>query len=778
MDSLIKLPLIALRGLVMFPGTVLSFDVGRSKSVEAMERALASGTDVFLVTQREPDKESPEAVDLFTVGTISEIKRIVHVKGETMLVVAQGKKKARIVEFTVIDNFFEATVEGSYELLESTSAIEDEALIRSVKDAFIQHSALSHKVLPEVNGYVERSRNALELANFIAANLNIPFDKKQEVLEIDCAHAKLTKVLECIFYLTEIAKIQNDIHSKVRANIEQMQKEHYLREQARVISEELGDKAGVVGEANDYKERMDKLNLPERVVAKLEKELSRFKKSSGHAQESVVIRDYIEWVLDLPWSEKSEENSNLYEAEEILGEDHYGMKEVKERVLEFLAVRKNTTGEYSPILCLMGPPGVGKTSVAKSIARALGREYVRMSLGGVRDEAEIRGHRRTYIGALPGRMIYSMRQAKTTNPVILLDEIDKLSSDFKGDPASALLEVLDSEQNMSFRDHYLEIPYDLSDVCFICTANDQGRIPPALLDRLEIIELSSYTSIEKQHIAESFLLPKQLKKHGIKPEKLHMESSCVQGIIEFYTKEAGVRQLERLIAKICRKAVKKSLLSGDNTCEARPLVVTLENLEEYLGARKYKSHDKTVIESPGIAIGLAWTKYGGDTLPIEVNSFKGRGKLELTGNMGDVMKESAQAAVSFIRANADVLGIDSSFYRNTDIHIHIPEGAIPKDGPSAGISMCAAILSQLSQRVVCDNAAMSGEITIRGNVLPVGGLKEKILAAKQNGIGKVILPYGNMGDVADIDEEVKEGLEIIFAKTMDEVIAHALGGQA
>ena len=773
MTNIIKLPLIALRGVIMFPGGTLSFDAERARIAEIslMERAASSGNDVFLVARKNPNMTGSE--ELFSVGTVSKIKRIMPGSGGIMKVIAVGQQKARLLNVEISGGLSMADIELISEGYDNALTLRDEALMAGVKDAFAQYAAINPKMSPELHGYIEHCYNPYELANFVASGLSIAFDKKQELLELDDAQEKLTKILEHIHHQTEIMKIQNDIHTKVRINIEKAQREHYLREQIKVINEELGDKAGTAAEVDDFKARIEKLNLPERVTEKLEKELNRLKKSSGHAQEGVVIRDYIEWVLDLPWSEKSEENRNLREAAKILEEDHYGLREVKERVLEFLAVRQNTDNEYSPILCLLGPPGTGKTSVVKSIARALGRKYVRMSLGGVKDEAEIRGHRRTYIGSMPGRIIYSMRQAKTTNPVVLLDEIDKLSSDYKGDPSSALLEVLDAEQNMHFRDHYLEIPYDLSDICFVCTANDASTIPPALLDRLEIIELSSYTNIEKQHIAENFLLPKQLKKHGLHADSMQLDSVSIQHMIDFYTKEAGVRQLERLIAKICRRAVKNNLLGGN---APSPLQIKPENLEEFLGARKYKRSAKAAIHSPGVAVGLAWTKYGGDTLPIEVNSFKGKGKFELTGNMGDVMKESAKAAMSFIRANADELGIDSDFYKETDLHIHIPEGATPKDGPSAGISMCSAMISQLSGKIVCSNVAMSGEITIRGDVLAVGGLKEKILAAKLKDIGKVILPYDNMGDVADIDDEIKCGLDIIFVKTMNEVAEHAFGG--
>jgi len=772
-NKLIRLPLVALRGLVMFPGAMLSFDIDRLRhaDVSMLEAAAQSGNDVFLVAHKNAQGSADDST--YIVGTISKIKRVMPGAAGTMRVIAVGEKRARLLDLGKTAGVSEAVLELCNEPLDYVPTMQEEALMGSIRDAFAHYAMANPKIMAEMNGYIDHCYNPFELANYVSGFLNIQPDKKQELLELDNAQVKLTKILEYLIHQTEVVKIQNDINNKVRVNIEKAQREHYLREQIKVINEELGDKAGPFSDIDEFRARMDAKTLPEHVKEKLEKELNRLKKSSGHAHEGVVIRDYIEWVLDLPWCEKSEESFDLKGASQILERDHYGLREVKERVLEFLAVRQNTENDYSPILCLLGPPGVGKTSVVKSIAAALGRKYVRMSLGGVKDESEIRGHRRTYIGSMPGRIIYSMRQAKTNNPVILLDEIDKLSSDHKGDPSSALLEVLDAEQNMNFRDHYLEVPFDLSDVCFVCTANDVSTIPPALRDRFEIIELTSYTNIEKQHIAESFLLPKQLKKHGIAEGSLKLSTACILAIIEFYTKEAGVRQLERLIAKICRKVVTKKLISDSYNIVTAEL--TPDDLEEYLGAKKFKSSDKAVIDSPGIAIGLAWTRYGGDILPIEVNSFSGKGKLELTGSMGDVMKESAKAAVSFIRAHAETLGIYKDFYKDYDLHIHIPEGATPKDGPSAGISMCTAMISRLSGKVVSDNIAMSGEITIRGNVLPVGGLKEKILAAKQKGIEKVILPYSNMGDVTDIDDEIKSGLDIIFVSTMDEIMPHAFG---
>jgi len=753
---------------------MISFDIDRLRTADIamLEAAAQSGNDVFLVAYKSMDTGDTLGEALFNIGTISKVKRVMPSGAGLVRVLATGQKKARLLDVGITADVSEAVLEVCDESSPELTTLQEEALMASVREAYTQHSMINPKIVPEMNGYVEHCYNPFELSNYVAGILSIPFDKKQELLELDEPQAKLTKTLEHLLHQIELVKIQNDIHNKVRVNIEKAQREHYLREQIKVINEELGDKTGPLSDIDEFKEKIDSKKLPEYVREKVEKELSRLRKSSGHTHEAVVIRDYIEWVLDLPWCDKSEETFDLKGASDILEADHYGLREVKDRVLEFLAVRKNTDNEYSPILCLLGPPGVGKTSVVKSIASALGRKYVRMSLGGVKDESEIRGHRRTYIGSMPGRIIYSLRQAKTNNPVILLDEIDKLSSDVKGDPSSALLEVLDAEQNMNFRDHYLEVPFDLSDVCFVCTANDTATIPPALRDRMEIIELTSYTLVEKQHIAQSFLLPKQVKKHGMDTGALKLSTACVSAMIEFYTKEAGVRQLERIIAKICRKVVKKNLLLG---ASGLPAELTCDDLEEYLGAKKYKSSDKATIDSAGIAIGLAWTRYGGDILPIEVNSFGGKGKLELTGNMGDVMKESAKAAVSFIRANADTLGIDADFYSDKDLHIHIPEGATPKDGPSAGISMCLAIISRLSDKIVSDNVAMSGEITIRGNVLPVGGLKEKILAAKLKGIEKVILPHANMGDVADIDDEIKGDIDIVFVNTMDEVMSQAFG---
>ncbi len=606
----------------------------------------------------------------------------------------------------------------------------------------------------------------MKVSDLISGAIIISYMKKQELLLSDDVSKKLELLTELLLDRAKALEIQSNILNKARQKIEKSQKEYFLKEQAKAINEELGETSGAAEEIEEYERKAKELNLPERVMEKLQKELKRLKRISGYAQEGAIIRDYIQWLLDTPWSEKTEENPDLVLAEEILNDEHYGLFKVKERIMEFLCVKQNTKGLDSPVLCLLGPPGVGKTSVAKSIAKALNRNYQRMSLGGIRDEAEIRGHRRTYIGSMPGRIIYLMNQAKSTNPLILLDEIDKLGSDYKGDPASALLEVLDAEQNHSFRDNYLEVSYDLSDVFFICTANSIDTIPPALKDRLEIIELSSYTLNEKFHIGKDFLIKKQKEKNGI--EDLHISDEALYDIISYYTKEAGVRQLERLIAKICRKAVREVLMEGKDTIE-----ITADNLSDYLGIRKYRKKNIASNNLSGSAVGLAWTSTGGQTLLIEACAMEGKGKLQLTGSLGDVMKESAHAAISYLRTNASKLSIDTGFYKEKDFHIHIPEGAVPKDGPSAGITLCTALISALSNIPARSDTAMTGEITLLGKVLPIGGLKEKILGARAAGIKRIIIPRENEQDLSEIEEEIKEGIEFIFADKMEDVIKEA-----
>ena len=607
------------------------------------------------------------------------------------------------------------------------------------------------------------------MADLIGSNIPLKPEQQQNLLEETNCEERLKKALGLLTYELDVLRMQRGLYEKVKISLDKGQRDYILREQLKAIQNELGDIENMDSDLSYYRSKIASGNYPEFVVEKINQELRRLAHAGNFTAESAVLRDYIERVLELPWKNKTKENNSLQHAEEILEKDHYGLTKVKERIIEFLAVQQNSSDLNAPIICLTGPPGVGKTSIAKSIARALNRKYVRMSLGGVRDESEIRGHRKTYIGAMPGRLIEAMRQAGTLNPLILLDEIDKLSSDFRGNPASALLEVLDGEQNNNFRDHYLELPFDLSDVLFICTANQVEGVPPALMDRLEIIQLFSYTDDEKLHIALDFLIPKQLKKHGLKKSQVRIQNEAIIQIIRLYTREAGVRQLERMIAAICRKAVKIFL-----TEERKSIGVKPDNLESFLGNKKYRPHTKNEQPEVGVCRGLAWTSVGGDTLSIEVNTMKGSGKFKLTGNIGKVMEESAHAAISYIRAQHEQLSIRKNFYKDTDIHIHIPEGATPKDGPSAGITMATAMVSALTETPISNQIAMTGEITIRGRVLPIGGLKEKILAAKSAGIMKVLLPWENESDLSEINQEVKDGLDLVLVKTMDEVLNQAL----
>lgn len=779
-NKIMQLPLVALRGLVVFPKSILSFDVGRAKSVEAMEYALQNDTTVFLVAQKDAKQEDPGQMDMYPFGTVTKIRQILKMPGNMVRVLAEGLHRGKIntylqadpyykVEITKIQDDEETDNEGHGEGQEETIAI-----VRTAHEAFEQYAPLFGKLGPETIMEVLNCEAPGNLADLIGTHVQIPTEEKQSLLEEIDDKNRLLQAIRYLFKEIDVLTIQRDIFVKVKSNIDKNQKEYVLKEQARVIQEELGDKDGVPAEILVYHERMAEKKLPDYAVEKLEKEFKRLERSNPASGESVVIRDYVDWVLDLPWENKSKENTSLKRAQIILDKEHYGLEKVKERVVEFLAVRQNAPKLDAPILCLVGPPGVGKTSIAKSVAKSLNRQYVRMSLGGLRDEAEIRGHRKTYVGAMPGRIIYSMKQGATMNPVILLDEIDKMNSDFRGDPASAMLEVLDGEQNNTFRDHYLEIPYDLSDVLFICTANSLETVPQALRDRLEVISLSSYTEEEKLNIAMKFLLDKQLKKHGLKRGSLRIKEEAILDIIRHYTKEAGVRQLERYIGQLCRKSVKEMLMESNR----KSVTIDSQNLEQYLGKHKFRVDKINEASDVGIARGLAWTSVGGDTLSIEVNTMRGTGKFELTGNMGQVMKESAQAAVSYIRSNYKAFNLGKNFYRQTDIHIHIPEGAVPKDGPSAGITMATAMISALSDIPVRNDVGMTGEITIRGRVLPIGGLKEKVLAAKNAGLKKIILPFDNEGDLAELSDYIKEGMEFVLAKEMDEVLQHALEADA
>ena len=766
------IPLLPLRGLTVFPDMILHFDVGRIKSIKALEEAMISNQLIFLATQKDAKNDSPEKNDVFLVGTISRVKQLLKLPGDTIRVLVEGISRAEISEFVQEEPYFIAEVMEKIYVENNDYKIETEALTRRVLSTFEEYVKLSNKVSPETMLSIMSIEDAGKLADNIASNIMLKVEQKQEILDEFHSSKRLECLLSILMKEIEILEIEKNINSRVRKQIDKMQKEYYLREQMKAIQTELGDKDGIIGEVEEYKEKMENANLPEEAEKKFLKELDRLAKMPQGSAEGSVIRTYMDWILDLPWDKTTEELIDLKVAQDILDEDHYGMEKVKERIIEYLAVRKLKNELKGPILCLFGPPGVGKTSIAKSIARALNRNYVRMSLGGVKDEAEIRGHRRTYVGAMPGRIIAAMKQAGSKNPLILLDEIDKMSHDFRGDPASAMLEVLDGEQNNTFRDHYMELPFDLSDVLFLTTANNLDTIPRPLLDRMEIISLSSYTEEEKVNICLKYLIPKQLEKHGLTTKQIAITEAAVRQTINCYTRESGVRSLEREMATMCRKAAKK-LVSE----ERKTVKVTDKNVDQYLGIPKYRYDKANEKDEIGIATGLAWTPVGGDVLYIEVTLMNGNGKLELTGHLGDVMKESAKAGMSYIRSQVQELGIDKDFHNKLDIHIHVPEGAIPKDGPSAGITISTAIISALTGIPIRRDVAMTGEITLRGRVLPIGGLKEKVIAAHRAGIKTVIIPADNKKDIEEIPEVVKSHMKFVFASTMDTVIKTALGKQ-
>ncbi|HOV25108.1 MAG TPA: endopeptidase La [Pseudobacteroides sp.] len=763
------LPLLPLRGLTVFPYMILHFDVGRVKSIKALEEAMINNQLIFLVTQKEAKNDSPGEEDVYSVGTISKVKQLLKLPGDTIRVLVEGVSRAEISEFTQTEPFFAAEVVEKIYMNDDQQSLEIEALKRRVLSAFEDYVGLSNKISPETVLSITTIEDPGQLSDMVASNIFLKVEQKQEILNEFNPKIRLEKILEILLKEMEILEIEKNINSKVRKQIDKMQKEYYLREQLKAIQSELGDKEGVTGEVEEYKEKLKKAEFPEEVEKKVLKELDRLLKMQSGSAEGSVIRTYLDWIFDLPWSKETEEIIDLKKAEEILNEDHYGLEKVKDRIIEYLAVRKLKNNLKGPILCLVGPPGVGKTSIAKSIARALNRNYVRMSLGGVKDESEIRGHRRTYVGAMPGRIIASLKQAGTKNPLILLDEIDKMSSDFRGDPASAMLEVLDGEQNFAFRDHYLELPFDLSNVMFLTTANSLETIPRPLLDRMEVIHISSYTEEEKVNIALKYLIPKQIEAHGLDKKSIEIDEKTARDVINYYTREAGVRNLEREIATLCRKAARTLVSSRSKTIK-----ITSEKLEKYLGTKKFRYDKANEKDEIGIATGLAWTPVGGDTLSIEVSLMDGNGKLELTGHLGDIMKESARAAMSFIRSKADQLYIDKNFYNKYDIHIHVPEGAIPKDGPSAGITLATAMISALTGIPVKKNVAMTGEITLRGRVLPIGGLKEKVLAAHRAGINTVIVPMDNKKDIDDIPENVRKKIKFVLASEMETVISTAL----
>ncbi|ALC89767.1 peptidase [Bacillus sp. FJAT-18017] len=768
-----QVPLLPLRGLLVYPTMVLHLDVGREKSVQALERAMVDDHLIFLTTQKDISIDEPSEDDLYNMGTLTKVKQMLKLPNGTIRVLVEGLKRAKIVSFYDREEYFSVTVEEFED--KETKDVEDQALMRTMLDYFEQYIKMSKKISAETYASVTDIEEPGRMADIISSHLPLKLKDKQEILETIDVKERMSKVVDIIHNEKEVLNLEKKIGQRVKRSMERTQKEYYLREQMKAIQKELGDKEGKTGEVAELTEKIEMAGMPESVQAVAYRELDRYEKVPSSSAESAVIRNYIEWLVAIPWTKRTEDDLDIARAEEILNEDHYGLEKVKERVLEYLAVQKLTNSLRGPILCLAGPPGVGKTSLAKSIARSLNRNFIRVSLGGVRDESEIRGHRRTYVGAMPGRIIQGMKKAGTINPVFLLDEIDKMSSDFRGDPSAAMLEVLDPEQNFNFSDHYIEEPYDLSKVMFIATANNLATIPGPLRDRMEIITIAGYTEVEKVHIAKDHLLPKQIKENGLSKGTLQIREEAILKVVRYYTREAGVRSLERQMAKICRKTA-KIIVAG----EKKKVVVTEKNLEEFLGKPVFRYGQAELEDQVGVATGLAYTTVGGDTLQIEVSISPGKGKLVLTGKLGDVMKESAQAAFSYIRSNASELGIDPDFHEKHDIHIHVPEGAVPKDGPSAGITIATALVSALSGKPIRREVGMTGEITLRGRVLPIGGLKEKTLSAHRAGLTKIILPRDNEKDIDDIPESVRNQLEFVLVSHVDEVLKHALsdGGKA
>lgn len=763
----LNIPLLPLRGILVFPYMVLHFDVGRDKSVGALEAAMANEQLILLCAQKQAKIDIPTPEDIYDIGTVAKVKQLLKLPGETIRVLVEGLQRAKITRYIDTEPFFMVEAEEYEE--EQIKNAETEALMRLVTSQFEQYVKLSKKTSPEILVTINSIDEPGRLADIISSHLNLKIEEKQEILKAVNPNIRLQKIYGFLGRELEVLQIEKKISMRVRRQVEKTQKEYYLREQMKAIQQELGEKDGSVSEAQELREKVAKLNLPGEVEEKVLKEIDRLEKMPPSTAEAVVVRNYLDWVLSLPWSVKTQDRLDIKSAEKILDEDHYGLKKVKERIIEYLAVHQMVEKIKGPILCLVGPPGVGKTSLAKSIARALERKFVRISLGGVRDEAEIRGHRRTYVGALPGRIIQGMKQAGSKNPVFLLDEIDKLNSDFRGDPASALLEVLDPEQNFMFSDHYIELPFDLSSVMFITTANAMHNIPRPLLDRMETIYIAGYTEEEKLRIAQQYLVPKQVKEHGLVDREVKISESALRKIIREYTREAGVRNLERNIAALCRKSATRILRD-----KVKKVNITANNIEQFLGIPAYRFGTAESYAQVGVSTGLAWTESGGDILSIEVTVMKGKGKLTLTGKLGDVMQESAYAGFSFIRSRAKEFNIDEDFYETTDIHIHVPEGAIPKDGPSAGITMATALVSALSKIPVKNDVAMTGEITLRGRVLPVGGVKEKILAAHRAGIKTVLLPKENKKDIEDIPKNVRRRLQFVFVDNMDDVLKYTL----
>lgn len=769
-----ELPLIPLRGLSIFPYMILNFDIGRELSLKALDEAMLGDEDlIFLTSQKEADVDEPTDEDFYHVGTICKVKQMIRLPGDTVRVLVEGVSRGKVKELNQDEGYYKAVIE---EIIydkkdeDAETEVEIEAFVRNVFDSFEEYINIGNRVSPEILISLADIDDVDRYIDTIASNIYLKPNQKQQILEEFDIKKRLELIYSILLEEIDILKIEKKITLRVKKQMNKVQKEYYLREQLRAIQKELGEEEDINSEAEEYREKLSKLKVPKTTREKISKEIDKFSKISPMSPDISVSRNYLDTIFSLPWSKETKDKLDIIKAKEILDEDHYGLEKVKERILEYLAVRKLSKNHKGPIICLVGPPGVGKTSIVKSIARSLNKSFVRLSLGGVRDEAEIRGHRRTYVGSIPGRIINGVKEAQTKNPVFLLDEIDKMAADYKGDPASAMLEVLDPEQNKDFVDHYLEIPFDLSKILFITTANSLSNIPRPLLDRMEIIEVSGYIEEEKVNIARKYLIPKQIKEHALKEDFIKMDEGAIREVINHYTREAGVRTLERTIGKICRKVAKKFV--EDPNLEG--VVITKENVEDYLGKDifRYQLADKE--SHVGLVNGLAWTEVGGVTLEVEVNVVKGKGQIVLTGKLGDVMKESARTAISYIRSIAEKYDINPDFYKENDIHIHIPEGAVPKDGPSAGITMALAVTSALTKRSVPGNIAMTGEITLRGRVLAVGGVKEKLLAAHRAGITKVLLPKDCESDLEEIPENVKEKMEFVLVDHMEEVLEQAL----
>ncbi len=764
------LPVLPLRGMTAFPNMLIHFDVGRAISIKALEAAMKDEQVLFLTAQKNLNAEEPEVSELYQIGTICIVKQILRLPGDSIRVLVEGRARAIAHEFLNTEGAqcLFAQVEVLPEKASSIPARREQALVRTVQDRFLQYAEFAPRLSADVAAGVQEGGEPGYLADFIAQNIALEYEQKQEILEeLDCMH-RLMLVIHLLTEETEILKIENEIQSQLKSQIDKNQRDYYLREQIKVIQSELGEQ-DIAAEAEEYRAKIQNLRLPKELQEKLLRESDRLAKMSSSSAESSVIRTYLDHCLDLPWNTSTKERVSLSRARKILDRDHYGLDKVKERILEFIAVKSLSPQLKGQVLCFVGPPGVGKTSVAKSVAEAMGRNFTRLSLGGVRDEADIRGHRKTYIGAMPGRIITAIQQAKSKNPLLLLDEIDKMGNDFRGDPASAMLEVLDAEQNYAFRDHYIELPFDLSDVLFVTTANDLSTVPRPLLDRMEVVELGSYTEEEKLQIAKKHLLPKELQKHGITKKQLSIADTQLRAVILGYTREAGVRKLEQVLAKICRKAAKA--LAEKETAKVQ---ITEENMETFLGPVRYKKDNLSKRDEVGIVNGLAWTSVGGEMLQVEVAAVPGTGKIEITGNLGNVMTESAKAAITFVRSRAQSLRIDPMFYKEMDIHIHFPEAAVPKDGPSAGVTMATAIISALTGAPVRHDVAMTGEVTLRGRVLPIGGLKEKTMAAYRADMKTILVPKENASDLDEIEPIVKENVQFVLAETMDTVMQTAI----